>query len=528
MNIGHYFGTPYQNVVRMMRGLIFTPPANDVAPTPSVDNRGGLYRTEGGPGVSDSLIALYKDATNTYTTRDLLAASSTPAPVNATYITQTPNGTLTNEQALSALATGIVKNTTGTGVLSIAVAGVDYAAASHTHAESDVTNLVTDLAAKAPVGATYITQTANATLTNEQALGALATGIVKNTTATGVLSIAVAGTDYAAASHTHAESDVTNLVTDLAAKAPVGAKYIVQQADATLTAEQSLGALATGIVKNTTTTGVLSIAVAGTDYAAASHTHAESDVTNLVTDLAAKAPVGAKYIVQQADATLTAEQSLGALATGIVKNTTTTGVLSIAVAGTDYAAASHTHAESDVTSLVSDLAGKAPLGSALTEVAEASQVNVAGGTSAVPGAAIRLYGLFQLPTTEKFYIITGIEWLNKATVNGSVYCGVDIINSITASASGTALAAVGRPIAQAGASAAQRNSDIASQPIRGGTFIGVWFASTSATATFGQTAVAASNKQKAIAAAAPATADFTAWTSVTVEYYVKVYYRGYN
>ena len=48
----------------------------------------------------------------------------------------------------------------------------------------------------APVGATYIVQTADGTLTNEQVLASLATGIVKNTTATGVLSIAAEGTDY--------------------------------------------------------------------------------------------------------------------------------------------------------------------------------------------------------------------------------------------------------------------------------------------------------------------------------------------
>jgi hypothetical protein len=48
----------------------------------------------------------------------------------------------------------------------------------------------------APTDATYIVQTANGSLSNEQALGALATGIVKNTTTTGVLSIAAAGTDY--------------------------------------------------------------------------------------------------------------------------------------------------------------------------------------------------------------------------------------------------------------------------------------------------------------------------------------------
>lgn len=48
------------------------------------------------------------------------------APTDATYITQTPNGTLSNEQALSALSTGLLKNTTSTGVLAIASAGTDY------------------------------------------------------------------------------------------------------------------------------------------------------------------------------------------------------------------------------------------------------------------------------------------------------------------------------------------------------------------------------------------------------------------
>lgn len=48
------------------------------------------------------------------------------APTNATYITQIPNGSLTNEQAMSALATGIVFNTTATGVQSIAIDGTNY------------------------------------------------------------------------------------------------------------------------------------------------------------------------------------------------------------------------------------------------------------------------------------------------------------------------------------------------------------------------------------------------------------------
>lgn len=49
--------------------------------------------------------------------------ASAAAPANATYITETANSTLTNEFALASLATGILKNTTTTGVPSIAVAG---------------------------------------------------------------------------------------------------------------------------------------------------------------------------------------------------------------------------------------------------------------------------------------------------------------------------------------------------------------------------------------------------------------------
>ncbi|MHC4620249.1 MAG: hypothetical protein ACYTEQ_21080 [Planctomycetota bacterium] len=46
-----------------------------------------------------------------------LSGADTGAPVDATYITQTPNADLTNEQALSALATGVLWSTTATGVV---------------------------------------------------------------------------------------------------------------------------------------------------------------------------------------------------------------------------------------------------------------------------------------------------------------------------------------------------------------------------------------------------------------------------
>lgn len=52
------------------------------------------------------------------------------APTDATYITQTANGALSAEQALSALATGLMKVTTGTGVITTAAANTDYLAAA--------------------------------------------------------------------------------------------------------------------------------------------------------------------------------------------------------------------------------------------------------------------------------------------------------------------------------------------------------------------------------------------------------------
>ena len=57
---------------------------------------------------------------------DKTGGGGAAAPINATYITQTLNSTLTAEQALASLATGILKNTTTTGILSIALADTDY------------------------------------------------------------------------------------------------------------------------------------------------------------------------------------------------------------------------------------------------------------------------------------------------------------------------------------------------------------------------------------------------------------------
>lgn len=58
-------------------------------------------------------------AANTY---EVIGTAGSVSPSNATYITQTANAGLSAEQAMGALATGIVKNTATTGVQSIATA----------------------------------------------------------------------------------------------------------------------------------------------------------------------------------------------------------------------------------------------------------------------------------------------------------------------------------------------------------------------------------------------------------------------
>jgi hypothetical protein len=82
---------------------------------------GGTKGLAPAPAAGDAAAGKFLKADGTYA-----APSGTGAPADATYITQTSNGGLSAEQALDALATGLVKNTTGTGVLSIAVAGTDY------------------------------------------------------------------------------------------------------------------------------------------------------------------------------------------------------------------------------------------------------------------------------------------------------------------------------------------------------------------------------------------------------------------
>ena len=172
-------------------------------------------------------------------------------------LTASPASTLANWQVLLSPPNAVLSVDGRTGAVTLSDL---YAAKTHaaTHAaggadqltltEAQVTGLVTDLAAKAPLASPTFT----GTLTFPTAAGFL------KSSAGGVVSSAAI-----------AEADVTGLVADLAAKAPV--------ASPTFTGTVTTPLTTAGIVK-TSAAGVLSSVAA----------LAESDITNLVTDLAAK------------------------------------------------------------------------------------------------------------------------------------------------------------------------------------------------------------------------------------------------
>ena len=164
-----------------------------------------------------------------------------------------------------------------------------------------------------------------------------------------------------------------------------------------------------------------------------------------------------------------------------------------------------------------------------SETAEQNTTPVTDGADFTAVAGTRYYAFFTLPTTEKHYIITGIEWKNGATVSGDVVCGVDIVNADPPTVVSVPNLAVGY-VTQAGTSTIQRESVIASKLVRGGTICGGWVSCSSGTATLReQTGLGSQNQSKATSFdQSPDSNDTTAWTATTARKYLKIYFRGYT
>jgi len=167
--------------------------------------------------------------------------------------------------------------------------------------------------------------------------------------------------------------------------------------------------------------------------------------------------------------------------------------------------------------------------SVLAEIAEANTTPVTDDADFTTAIGTRYYAFFTLPTTEKLYMITGIEWENGATVNGSIIAGVDVVNANPPTIADTPLLAVSQQVTQTPINTIQRVSILSSNAIRGGTICGAWASCSSATATLReQTGLGSQNQLKATAYdLTPSFSENTAWTTATARKYLKVYYRGY-
>ena len=111
-------------------------------------------------------------------------------------------------------------------------------------------------------------------------------------------------------------------------------------------------------------------------------------------------PADATYITQTANGTLTAEQALGSLATGVLKNTTTSGVLSIAAQGTDYWAPGGTDvAVADGGTGASTLTGLLQ-GNGTSAITGISNSSTVGQTLRVTGASTYAWGALDLADTD--------------------------------------------------------------------------------------------------------------------------------
>lgn len=185
------------------------------------------------------------------------------APTNATYITQTPDATLTNEQALSLLATGVMFVATGTG----AVTSQDWldqdvqTTASPTFSTLSIDNDI-NLSGNLNMSA------GSQVLWSAGVFDTFGAGSPEGVLAASVGSTYRSTGGGASTTWYVKESGAGNVGWVAYTSTPANATFITQTPSTGLSAEQALSVLATGILKSTTATGVVSIASAGTDYLA--------------------------------------------------------------------------------------------------------------------------------------------------------------------------------------------------------------------------------------------------------------------
>jgi hypothetical protein len=348
------------------------------------------------------------------------------------------NASFPNAQPLGALSTGLVKNTTTTGILTIAVPATDYVAPSAYASANGLTMATARLLGRTTAGSGAAEEISVAglltlsggVLTGGSPAGAAltrtddtnVTATLTGTPATALLqavNVALGWTGTLAAARLNA--NVVQAVTnDTNVTGSIAAQVLTLGWTGTLAVARGgigIGTLASnGVLYGNGTGAVQTLTVNATatkkfltqtsSAAPAWDTIAVSDVPTLNQDttgsaakwttarlLAGNSVDGSanvafanKFIVQgTTDAGLSAAQFLGALATGLVKNTTTTGVLSIGAAATDYVAPSAYASANGLTMSTARLLGRTTASSgAAEEISIAGNLTLSAGVLTSP------------------------------------------------------------------------------------------------------------------------------------------------
>ena len=165
---------------------------------------------------------------------------------------------------------------------------------------------------------------------------------------------------------------------------------------------------------------------------------------------------------------------------------------------------------------------------ALVESAEQSAGNTIAATTQ-DIANVKNYVFFTLPTTEKFYIITAMEWKTGAVVGSVKQMGVDVVDANPPVSPATQLVALSVEGGYGPINSIVRTDSITSEAIRGGTILGAWINQASAVDLKYDTGLANQNRQKVQTyTSQPPTQEVIAWTATTYQLYLKVYFRGYS
>lgn len=164
------------------------------------------------------------------------------------------------------------------------------------------------------------------------------------------------------------------------------------------------------------------------------------------------------------------------------------------------------------------------------QVSETSeQTTSIGNVSSVSSAGNKHYLFYTLPSTEKWYVFTALEYYGSTGGSPSnIMMGVDLVNADPPTLSHSVLVAL---CPESTGSGLTKVSTIYSRPIRGGTLVGLWVENSTSTATgIALITPTPSNPRSrtTVYSTTPKMADATAWNVTGSSYYINGYFRGYN